>query len=108
MLHCNSQPCNPNGEWGLPTLLAATSKTSEAIGRKLLLRFGGPSRILCLMSDKEFALQIIRELPESATLSEISRNIEFLAGIREAELEADRGEVVPHSVVKEESARWLT
>lgn len=58
------------------------------------------------MSDKELALQIIRDLPETATLADISKEIEFLAAIREAELQADCGQVVPHSVVKEESATW--
>ena len=34
-------------------------------------------------------------MPESATLQEIRREIEFLAAIREGEAQADAGKVVP-------------
>lgn len=60
------------------------------------------------MSDKDFALQVIRELPETASLADISKEIEFLAAIREAEAQADRGEVISHQTLKEESASWRT
>ena len=60
------------------------------------------------MSDKELVLQIVRQLPETASLTDISKEIEFLAAIQEAEAQADKGEVVSHEDVKRESASWLS
>lgn len=58
------------------------------------------------MSDKEFVLNVIRQLPDSASLRDINREIEFLLAIREAEEQADRGEVISHEDLKREAATW--
>ena len=58
------------------------------------------------MSDKELVINLIRELPESTSLADIAKDVEFLAAIREAEAEADRGQVVAHEDLKRESATW--
>jgi hypothetical protein len=58
------------------------------------------------MSDKELVINLIRELPESASLADIAKDVEFLAAIREAEEEADCGQVVSHEDLKRESATW--
>ena len=35
------------------------------------------------MSNREIAIDLIRKLPETVTLLEIAREIEFVAGVRE-------------------------
>ena len=47
------------------------------------------------MTDKQIAIEAIQRLPDKTSLQEISREIEFLAAIREGEDEADRGLVIP-------------
>jgi predicted transcriptional regulator len=59
------------------------------------------------MSDKQTVLDLVNRLPENASLSEIAHEIEFLAAIREGELQADRGEVVSHDDVKREFTSWI-
>ena len=58
------------------------------------------------MSDREMALKLIRELPENTTLAEIARRIEFVAGIRTAMEEADRGEGVSIERAREMVRQW--
>ncbi len=60
------------------------------------------------MSDKQLVVELLNRLPDDAKLRDISREIEFLAAIREGEEQADRGEVVPHEQVKGEFASWLS
>ena len=47
------------------------------------------------MRDKQAALEAIKRMPEEISLKEISREIEFLAAIREGEEQADEGKVIP-------------
>jgi len=60
------------------------------------------------MSDKQLVVELLNRLPEDAKLSDIGKEIEFLAAIREGEEQADRGEVVPHEQVKREFASWIS
>jgi predicted transcriptional regulator len=60
------------------------------------------------MSDKQLVVELLNRLPEDAKLRDISREVEFLAAIREGEEQADRGEVVPHEQVKREFASWIS
>ena len=60
------------------------------------------------MSDKELALDSIRRLPEDARLDAIAERLEFLAAIRNASEEIERGETVPHEEVKRQLATWLS
>jgi len=60
------------------------------------------------MSDKQLVVELLNRLPDDAKLRDISREIEFLAAIREGEEQADRGEVVPHERVKGEFASWIS
>lgn len=60
------------------------------------------------MSDKELVIDLLKKLPENAKLTEISREIEFLAAVREGEEQADRGEVVSHEQVKREFKSWIS
>jgi hypothetical protein len=44
------------------------------------------------MSSKEVAIEVIKKLPDEASLLEIAQELEFVAGIREGAAELDRGE----------------
>lgn len=59
------------------------------------------------MSDKEMALQTVRGLPDSSSLTEISEELALLAALREAEAAADAGRVTPHEEVPALLATWL-
>jgi predicted transcriptional regulator len=60
------------------------------------------------MSNKEIVIDLVRRLPEQATLLEIAREIEFVAGVREGFAQLDRGEGVPLSEVEKQLPTWLT
>ncbi len=44
------------------------------------------------MSSKDLAIEVIRKLPDEASLMEIAQELEFVAGVREGAAELDRGE----------------
>ncbi len=58
------------------------------------------------MSSKELAVEIVRRLPEEASLLDIAREIEFVAGIREAIQEFDRGESLTAEDLLREIPQW--
>jgi predicted transcriptional regulator len=60
------------------------------------------------MSDKELALESIRQLPADARLDTIAERLEFLAAIRKGFDQIERGETVPHEEVKQQLAAWLS
>jgi predicted transcriptional regulator len=47
-------------------------------------------------------------LPEQATLLEIAREIEFVAGVREGFAQLDRGEGVPLEEVEKQLPAWIS
>ena len=60
------------------------------------------------MSDKETVLGLVRRLPPETTLEEIAKQVAFVAGIKAAEDEADRGELIDHERVREELETWIS
>ena len=60
------------------------------------------------MTTKQLAIQSIEDLPESATWGDVQERINFMAGVRKSLQELDEGKGIPHAVVKEESAQWLS
>jgi hypothetical protein len=46
------------------------------------------------MSSKDMVLELVRELPDEASMLDIAHEIEFVAGIREAMGEFDRGDSI--------------
>jgi predicted transcriptional regulator len=60
------------------------------------------------MSDKELALDSIRQLPADAKLETIAERLEFLAAIRKGFDQIERDETVPHEEVKRQLAAWLS
>ena len=51
-------------------------------------------------------LELVHRLPDEASMLEIAREIEFVAGIREAMDEFDRGESVPVEQLLSEVSKW--
>jgi len=60
------------------------------------------------MSNKEIVIDLMQRLPEQATLHEIAREIEFIAGVREGFAQLDRGEGVPLEKVEKQLHTWVT
>ena len=60
------------------------------------------------MSNKEFVIDLVQRLPDEATLMEIAKEIEFVAGVREGFAQLDRGEGVPLEEVKKQISSWTT
>jgi predicted transcriptional regulator len=59
------------------------------------------------MSNREIAIDLIRKLPEDASLQDIARGIEFIAGVREGLEQTNRGEGVPAEEVRQMVPSWL-
>jgi predicted transcriptional regulator len=53
------------------------------------------------MSDKDVVIETIRQMPEVATLEQISEEIAILAAIRKGVDAADAGQVTPHEEVRQ-------
>ena len=60
------------------------------------------------MSDKDVVMETVRQMPEAATLEQISEEIAILAAIRKGEEAADAGRVTPHEQVRQKLASWLS
>ncbi|MCX8089518.1 MAG: hypothetical protein N3I86_01065 [Verrucomicrobiae bacterium] len=58
------------------------------------------------MSSKEIAIEVIRKLPDEASLEEIARELEFVAGVREGVAELDRGEHLSAEELRARIAKW--
>jgi len=60
------------------------------------------------MSDKQMVSALLVRLPEHATLRDIAKEIEFVAGVREGLDQLDRGEGVPVEEVEKMISSWAT
>jgi predicted transcriptional regulator len=60
------------------------------------------------MSDKQAALEAIKRMPDESTFRDISREIEFLAAVREGEEQANQGKVIPLEQVEKNLQSWLS
>jgi predicted transcriptional regulator len=60
------------------------------------------------MSDKQTILEVIRRLPDEVSFREIREEIEFLAAVREGELQADQGRLIPLEQVEKNLPSWLS
>lgn len=58
------------------------------------------------MSSKEIAIDLVQKLPEETSLLEIAREIEFVAGVREAMDEFDKGMSVSAEQLRGEIREW--
>jgi predicted transcriptional regulator len=58
------------------------------------------------MSNKEIAIEVIRKLPDEASLSDIAQELELVAGIREGAAELDRGESLTAEELMKRIPQW--
>ena len=58
------------------------------------------------MSNREIVMDLLSKLPDDASLEEIAREIEFLAGIRVAREQARRREGIPAENARELIDEW--
>jgi len=59
------------------------------------------------MSNREIAIDLIQKLPENASLHDIAREIEFVAGVREGFEQTDRGAGVAAEEVRAMVPSWI-
>jgi hypothetical protein len=59
------------------------------------------------MSAKELALDVIKNLPDNATMHDLTEEL-YAAAVREGLAELDRGEGIPHEEVKRQLESWFT
>jgi len=59
------------------------------------------------MSAKELALDVIKHLPDNATMHDLTEEL-YVAAVREGLAELDRGEGIPHEDVKRQFESWFT
>ena len=59
------------------------------------------------MSTKEIVQDLMTQLPDDVSLDEVARRIQFVAAVRQALDEVDRGEGIPLEDVEAEMPSWL-
>ena len=59
------------------------------------------------MSNKQIVEDLLQRIPEGASLHDIAREIEFIAGVRQGVAELDRGEGIPIEAVEQELPSWI-
>ncbi len=60
------------------------------------------------MSDKQAVLEVLRRMPEDASLDQIQEELAILAAIRRGEAAVSSGQVLTHEEVKQRSASWIS
>ena len=60
------------------------------------------------MSDREAVIEMVKRLPASISLREISREIEFIAAVKEGLAEIDQGQGVSIEAVEQMMESWTT
>jgi len=58
------------------------------------------------MSSKEIVQELLKKLPDEASLNDIAQEIEFVAGIREGIAELDKGQVVTAEQLRARLRSW--
>lgn len=59
------------------------------------------------MSNKQIVQDLLQRIPDSASLHEIAREIEFVAAVRQGLSELDRGEGIAIEEVERELPSWI-
>jgi predicted transcriptional regulator len=59
------------------------------------------------MTTKEKVLQVVSNLPDDASIEDAMDRLLFLAKIERGLQQADAGQTIAHSEVKEKMAKWL-
>jgi predicted transcriptional regulator len=59
------------------------------------------------MTNKQLAIEALRDLPNEASFAEIGERIAILAAIRDGEDAADDGRLVANEELKRRVAQWI-
>jgi len=59
------------------------------------------------MTIKEKVIKVVRALPHNASIEDAMERLLFLAKIEKGLNQADSGQTIPHSRVKEKMSKWL-
>jgi predicted transcriptional regulator len=68
---------------------------------------GSASQQIASMRAKELALDVIKQLPDDATMRELTEEL-YAAAVREGLDELDQGKGIPHDEVKRQFEGWFT
>jgi len=59
------------------------------------------------MTTKEKVIEAVERLPEDASIEDAMERLLFMAKVERGIQQADAGQTIPHSQVKERMAKWL-
>jgi predicted transcriptional regulator len=59
------------------------------------------------MTNKEIVQDLLRRIPDDASLYDIAKELEFIAAVREGVEELDNGDSVPIEEVEQELPSWI-
>jgi predicted transcriptional regulator len=59
------------------------------------------------VSNKEIVADLLQRIPENASLTDIAREIEFVAAVRQGLAELDAGKGIPIEEVERELPSWI-
>jgi len=59
------------------------------------------------MTNKEIVQDLLRRIPDDASLQDIARELEFIAAVREGLSELDKGDSVSIEEVEQELPSWI-
>jgi hypothetical protein len=79
----------------------AALKSSRPAGRKRPRKSKSPT-------NKQLALDVVRRLPDNATLDDIREEIEILASIQRGEEDIEAGRYTTNEEMKRQVAQWLS
>jgi hypothetical protein len=74
--------------------------------------FDGLEKMVCkgqttAMTNKEIVQDLLRRIPDDASLQDIARELEFIAAVRQGLSELDNGDGVPIKEVEKELPSWI-
>lgn len=59
------------------------------------------------MTNKEIVQDLLRRIPDDASLQDIARQIEFVAAIRQGLSELDNGDSIPIEEIEKQLPSWI-
>ena len=59
------------------------------------------------MTNKEIVQDLLRRIPDDASLQDIAREIEFVAAIRQGLSELDNGDSIPIEEIEKQLPSWI-
>jgi len=59
------------------------------------------------MTDKEIVQDLLRRVPDNASLQDIARELEFIAAVRQGLTELDQGQSFTIEEVEQELSSWI-